>query len=138
MKSSNTRDIQVLIYAIVIEWFEILDILRQKNLLNELKNEIARNNYTLIGNYAGLKILKYHQKMIIFHSIVENYSSDPCVPIMNNISFFERFGLCYSKVEKVYENIDSFVSFAMILKQLYQEISNSHISNEEEGSVGHT
>jgi len=118
-----------------LEWFEILESLRQKNLLNELKNEIARNNYTLIGDYVGLKIIKYSQKMIIFHNIVENYTEESCIPITNNFSFFEKFGLNYSQVEKVSEHIDSFVSFTMLLKQVYQDVSTSHIAKEEEGSV---
>jgi hypothetical protein len=119
-----------------LQWFEILESLRQKNLLNELKNEITRNNYTLIGNYVGLKIIKYSQKIIVFHGIVENYSKESCIPILNYSSFFEKFGLNYSQIEKVSENIDSFISFAMLLKQLYQDVSESHIAKEEEGSVG--
>ena len=112
-----------------------MEKIKKKNLFEELKNEFIRNNYTLIGNYVGLKLIKYQEKIIIFHSIVENYSNESSLNITYNSFFFKRFGLNYIPEEKVSENIESFVTFAMLLKQVYQEVSSSHIANEEEGSV---
>lgn len=120
-----------------MSWLEIVEALKQKNMLKEFKAELVKQNLTLIGDYVGLKLLKYSKRTIIFHSIVENNSLENCLPIFDSYSFYQKYGLYISPFDKLSRNINSFIPFAKMLKELFNEISNSHIANEEEGSIFH-
>ena len=129
------RDKALILKNIGVSWFEIMETLKEDNLLNELKKDMSNKHYTLIGDYVGSKILKYTRKTIIFHSIVENESLEPCIPTPQAYEFFLKYLFYFSPVQRISKSIYSFASLAKILKELYAEISTSHISNEEEGSV---
>jgi hypothetical protein len=131
----KNRDTGLILNAIALSWFEILENLKQKNLIKELKSDITKFSYTLIGDFVGLKLMKFSKRTIIFHSIVENYSTDNSLPISESYLFFEKYGFYVSPFEKLSKNIESFVSFAKMLKELYLDISISHVAHEEEGSV---
>ena len=131
----NLRDTGVILNAIGQTWFEILEKIKEKNLLYDLKVEISKNNYTLIAGYVGLKLVKYPKRLIIFHSIVDNNSEETCIPITSSYPIFEKYGLLISPIDKLSESIYSPVCFNNIMKKFFQVISSSSISNEEEGSV---
>ena len=102
-----------------------------------MKNDLSKHGYTLIADYVGLKLLKYPKRTLIFHSIVENNSLDNCLPIYESYPFFEKYGFYVSPVVKVSKSVESFVTFAKLLKEMFADISSAHVANEEEGSVSY-
>lgn len=79
-------------------------------------------------------MVKYNRVTIIFYAVVDNYSSDICWPCDKSFALFKKYGLDMVNVESrgLY---NSFNDLCDCLCQTFNDIAESKIVEEEEGSV---
>ena len=115
---------------------ELIDYLKNLNLLKDFKEEMSKRNLTLIGDYLGSKShIKFPKSSIIFNSIVENNKNYLCLHPVESIEFFKKFKFNFPPYEKISQAISNFSQLTNVVKELYISISSSHILKEEDGSV---
>jgi len=124
-------------FALLIagKWFEFLDGMKPER-LEELKEDLT--NMTLVGEYVGdpehQHLIKYERTTVVFYAIVANYSEETCIPTDKAYSIMQKYGLDTVKVTSV----GIFQNYELLLDSLYQlfkEVSQSSLADDEEGSV---
>ena len=76
----------------------------------------------------------YEKVTILFYAIVDNCSSDLCLPMTESMNFFKKYNL--DRVSTTNEGTFSdYDSFCDKLEDLYSLVAESSIHSEEEGSV---
>ena len=122
-------------YIIGQRWFDTIENY-DKNLLENFKEFLS--DKTLIGEYVGNQyhqhLIRYMKHTILFYSIVNNYSEETCIPVIESYQNFKKYKLDVVPYERI-GIFNTHRSLCEALDKLYIRIAESSIIDEEEGSV---
>lgn len=116
-------------------WLDFLET-KSETEITELKNYL--NDHTFVGEYCGnmdlQHVVKYNRICLIFFSIVNKYSKDPCLPLEESYEIFDKFEL--DRVEcKSYNNFKNMEALTTKLRTIYNEVGSSKVEDDGEGNV---
>jgi len=93
---------------------------------------------TLVGEYVGHQehqhLVKYSRVSLIFYAVVDNYSSESCIPCDQAWSLFSKWGLDRVQIK----SIGTYTSYDKMCDDLcttFKDVAKSEIAEDEEGNV---
>ena len=89
-------------FEIGLAWFDAFNTLStaaQQELKREMKGRTLVAEFVTEQN--GSLVMKYSRTKLIFYTIVEHASAEPCLPFDRGLAFFRKFGLTHVPVEKL-------------------------------------
>ena len=108
----------------------------QKISVECLKEDLK--NKTLVGEYCGnpnhQHLIKYEKNDILFFAIVDHNSLDSCIPPNQAFAFFKKYSLSTVSIKKC-KTVSNFRDLKLLVKEIFDFISQSPIELEGEGSV---
>ena len=93
---------------------------------------------TLVGEYIGSQdhqhLVMYTRVSLIFYAIVDNNSTDSCIPCDQAWSFFSKYNLDKVHITSLGQ-FNDYNKMCDVLCKTFKDVAKSEIAQDEEGNV---